>query len=294
MDLKLGVWSFMQYLKIDELISTKTSRNSVLRKTIPRSRAYKHEKFEYPVSPDLKILIDRGDYTQWRVFAGKLFINPRIFAHLTINPDSFSMIDIGANIGAFTILFAPEVKTKEYNVHLFEPNPGIVPTLQENIKRLQAVNPAVKPFVNTFAVGEKESVLTLKIDAEHSGLATLGVTESYHETVDVNVIPLDQYITEQGIARVDFIKIDVESFEPSVFNGARKVLARFKPVLYFEYSVEWFDNFDDAYIEDLIRYFLAQGYRFYRESREGDLVDLPMSVPDLKRYRHLNILGVSK
>lgn len=292
--LKLGVWSVMRTLKIDELILAKTHRGSFFRKLLPRSKAYKHEQFEFPVSPKLKIIIDRGDYTQWRVFTGKLFINPQIFDHLTIHSDTFTMIDIGANIGAFSILFAEKVKVKEFALHLFEPNPGVTSTLQENIKRLKSSNASIKAVVNEFAVGEKEAVLTLKIDDQHTGLATLGESESYNRTIDVRVISLDDYIETHKITRIDFLKIDVESFEPSILSGARKTLTNLKPVLYFEYSSEWFDNFSDEFIVELITYLSSMGYKFYRESLEGKLFELPMSVADLKKYRHLNVLAACK
>lgn len=294
MDLRMSVWGVMQRFKLDEAISMKTGRSSILRKLLPRSRAYHRENFEFQVSDKLKILINRSDYTQWRLFSGGLSVNREIFRYLTVREDQFFMLDIGANIGGFTILMAQEVKTEKFHVHLFEPNPKVFSTLKENISRLRASNPEVHASTAQLALGEKEAVLPLKVDDDHSGLATLGVPESFGSTVDVKVLSLDSYIMDKKIPRVDFIKMDVESFEPAVLAGARNTMREFRPVLYMEYGIDWFTNFTEEQIRDLLTFFHALGYCFYREARSGELIDLPMTIESLQEYNHLNILAVCK
>jgi FkbM family methyltransferase len=292
MNLESEVWAVVKSLKVDEFIASNTSRNSILRKVIPRSRAYAHEKYEFGITPKLKIVLDRSDYTQWRVFSGGLFINSNIFKFLNVNKDNFTMIDVGANIGAYTILMSTHVKSGNFNVHLFEPNPRIHGTLEENITRLELANPSINAYVNHYAVGDKETVLPLKLNETHTGLATLGhASEDVTETIDVKVIPLDQYAKEKNLQQLDFLKIDVECFEPSVFQGARETLANLKPLLYFEYGREWFENFDTAYIDDIASFLYSVGYQFYREGRDGQLHKISLIEKALKQYSHLNILG---
>ena len=45
------------------------------------------------------------------------------------------------------------------------------------------------------------------------------------------VIPLDAYVRENNIPRVDFIKLDVEGAELDILKGAKTTIARFKPIL---------------------------------------------------------------
>jgi FkbM family methyltransferase len=292
MKLETTVWSVMQSLKVDEFIATHTDNNSVLRKVIPRSRAYSHEKYEHRINPKLKIILDRADYTQWRLFSGRLSINPNIFNYLKVNPENFSMIDIGANIGGVSILMVDKVKVKNFTVHLFEPNPNLLPVLEENIKRLGDSNNTVHAVVNPVAVGDKNTTLPLQIRADHTGLATLAHTSnSFENSVDVKVILLDDYVTEHNIERLDFLKIDVESYEPSVLKGALKTIHRFCPVLYMEYSSEWFENFDKEYIESLFADLNNMGYKFYREGKDGSLNPIPLTQAALQEYTHLNILA---
>lgn len=49
---------------------------------------------------------------------------------------------------------------------------------------------------------------------------------------------LDDYVTRNKIDHLNFVKLDVEGFEPAVLDGAKETLARFRPVV----LVEVFDN----------------------------------------------------
>jgi FkbM family methyltransferase len=292
MKLETTVWSVMQSLKVDEFIASHTNNKNILRKFIPRSRAYSHEKYEHRINSKLKIILDRADYTQWRIFSGRLSINPNIFNYLKVDSENFSMIDIGANIGGVSILMADKINVKNFSIHLFEPNPNLLPVLEENIKRLGDSNSAVNAVVNQLAVGDKNTTLPLQIRADHTGLATLAHTSnSFENSVDVKVILLDDYVNEHKIDRLDFLKIDVESYEPGVLKGALKTIHRFRPVLYMEYSSEWFENFDKEYIESLFADINSIGYKFYREGRDGSLNPLPLTQSALQEYTHLNILA---
>jgi FkbM family methyltransferase len=295
MILKSGVWSVMQSLGMDELIATKTSYNSPFRKVMPRSQAYGHEKFEYCLSSQLTMVLDRRDYSQWRIFSGGLRVNTKIFQHVPVNPYRFEMIDIGANVGGYSVLFSREIDVENFNVHLFEPNPLIIPGLEENVRRLELSNLAVNAYLNPFALGDKEARLPLKVNENHSGISTFVKTRrEFTKSIDVDVVTLDSYVRQRSLSHIDFIKLDVESYEPSVLQGARETLATLRPAIYFEYQKDWFDNYTDEDIMELIYFLNAQGYTFYREARDGSLHRFPMTVNSLREFRHLNILAVTK
>jgi FkbM family methyltransferase len=289
------VWSVMQSLKVDELIARKTSHDSFLRKIMPRSRAYRHEHFEYPLAPELKMVLDRGDYSQWRLFSGGLRINPRIFHYFNVNPYSFTMFDIGANIGGYSALFSREIDVENLHIHLFEPNPQIFATLRENIKRLQASNLSINPIINPFGLGAVSTTLPFRVNENHSGVSTFGKTKRpFTKTVDVKIITLDEYAAKSNLKAIDFIKIDVEAYEPGVLKGAERSISCFRPAIYFEYSKEWFENFSDEALTELFYFLKNLQYKFFREGRDGTFHPYILTPASLREYKHLNILGVAK
>jgi hypothetical protein len=56
---------------------------------------------------------------------------------------------------------------------------------------------------------------------------------------EVDVITLDEYAARQGIDRVDLVKIDTESTEPSVLRGMRAILEKSRPHLIIEVLPNW-------------------------------------------------------
>src|SRR5882672_4354195 len=72
----------------------------------------------------------------------------------------------------------------------------------------------------------------------HAGHNTLGGFA--HDDVEraslerVPIEPLDSVIARLGLARVDFVKIDVEGAEARVIAGASTVLASMRPLLLLE------------------------------------------------------------
>ncbi len=54
------------------------------------------------------------------------------------------------------------------------------------------------------------------------------------KVIKVAVQTLDRFLAEQSIARVDFIKMDVEGGELGVLRGAARMLKELRPTILFE------------------------------------------------------------
>ncbi len=73
---------------------------------------------------------------------------------------------------------------------------------------------------------------------------TMGVTDNYYpdshsfkpegESEQRFMVPIDEWVFGKKLNRVNWIKIDAEGSELQVLNGAKKTLARFKPILIIE------------------------------------------------------------
>jgi FkbM family methyltransferase len=98
------------------------------------------------------------------------------------------------------------------------------------------------------AVGASPGQGILRVaDAPYSGLNTLGnrfaydgISEASTETVEI--VTIDDYVRQHGVARLDAIKLDVEGGEAAALAGATEVLERLRPVLVLEMNATALDT----------------------------------------------------
>ena len=142
------------------------------------------------------------------------------------------VIDAGANCGYFTTLFSMMVG-KSGEVHAFEPVPESYALLKANTERR-----TFNVITNKLALGKKKGKASIAYDPCDSEKASLIRTSSIGgQTKEVQVIPLDDYIQEKNIRRLDFIKCDVEGYELQVLKGMKKSLTEFTPQLSIEVTL---------------------------------------------------------
>lgn len=125
-------------------------------------------------------------------------------------------LDVGANIGVYTLLASQLVGESGY-VHSFEPLPEANELLLANIRLNRRSNIAMIPA----AVGEETGETQIYINAQNA-LSSLGNTNRGRilRSQTVPILTLDSYAKSAGIARANFLKIDVEGFEGHVLRGA--------------------------------------------------------------------------
>ncbi len=142
--------------------------------------------------------------------------------------------DVGANIGIYSIM-AGYLVGSEGEVHAFEPDPQDHPWLEFNM----GSNHLPQVTVHKHAVGSELGSVPFYQDTANSRTGSLvpgawSPEKDDTKVIHVDVLPLDHYINE--VSRLDFMKIDVETFEYEVLLGAQKLLEKFKPVILIELS----------------------------------------------------------
>ncbi|MBT9171477.1 MAG: hypothetical protein DDT18_01853 [Actinobacteria bacterium] len=129
-------------------------------------------------------------------------------------------LDIGANVGYFTLLMAS--KARQGQVYSFEPIPICYHLLNCSI----LLNNFTNVVVNNCAVGEidGESIFYISMDSAFSSLRNPSIIGE-SSSISVPVVSIDNYVdSRRNINKVDFIKIDVEGAEMQVINGATSLL----------------------------------------------------------------------
>jgi FkbM family methyltransferase len=140
-------------------------------------------------------------------------------------------IDVGANIGIHTLAAAHRVAAGGGAVVAFEPHPHNFRTLTDNI----ALNNL--RHVAAYQVGLAEAPAVLTCQGPPRGNWSLGSRGGI--SFEVRLIRLDDHIEENPLPRLDLIKMDIEGAEVRFLQGARRTIARFRPLIVFEMCPAW-------------------------------------------------------
>jgi len=219
-------------------------------KFVPQNTDYKSGSLRKVNRNGISYELDISDYQEWLIyFYCKSDSSDYVLRYLE---QSEVIFDIGANIGqtAFNMSASQQAKNLNPVIFAFEPYPKTFHKLETNI----ALNKSKEIKAYNLGLGPEKGILHM---TQHSPANSGGfrMTNDSENSISVPVISLDEFVSEQQISSIDFIKIDVEGFEAQVLNGAKRTLEQFKPILVFEYSVENIEaqggNSDDI-LEQLI------------------------------------------
>jgi FkbM family methyltransferase len=131
------------------------------------------------------------------------------------------VIDIGANIGYFTLLLAKLVGTTG-KVFAFEPEPSNFSLLNENIK----LNKYNNVITEQKGVADSNNVMKFFL-ANDRTMHSLHKSKYHHNEMMIDVVKLDDYFKDLDfITKIKFIKIDAEGSEFNVLKGMKEILKR--------------------------------------------------------------------
>ncbi|MFB2918263.1 FkbM family methyltransferase [Aerosakkonema sp. BLCC-F2] len=161
-------------------------------------------------------------------------------------------LDIGANCGVLTLVAASLITTGK--IYAFEPSEHIRYRLQANIK----LNPHLKDLVKVvpLGVGAAKGQLFYHEDQEFRGNGALQPISG----ILVDVVSLDEWVLLEPIEKIDVIKIDVEGMEYDVLLGAKAVIEKYHPLIYFE-TLPIFFKYTSHNIRTIYEFLANLGYR---------------------------------
>ncbi len=176
------------------------------------------------------------------------------------------MLDIGANIGWYSLLF-DRYAPPSINIYAFEPDPLNFGLLAVNARRNSAHRVTCIPK----ALSDKEETRTLYLyPNKNRGRHSLLPINSGEE-VEVATTTVDNFIQRAQLdpQRIKFVKIDVEGYEYFVLLGAKKLLPHL-PVLHTEYAPEMMakGGVDSQQFVDLVT---GYGFKPFIIDAQGDL-----------------------
>lgn len=169
-----------------------------------------------------------------------------------------TFVDVGANWGYFTLLGAHRVGASGRVVAL-EPDPRLFALLAENVAGNGLAQVAALPV----AAAERDASLTLAGHSEDGGNWGVSsvVAPGDGPSFQVRGRPLDGVLDEQGIERVELLKMDIEGAEDAALRGMTDGLARGR---YRRVLVELHPGLHPrgaALLDDVADAFTRAGYR---------------------------------
>jgi FkbM family methyltransferase len=212
------------------------------------------------LEPRVKMLLDPLDeVSQTILVTGEWEPNTWAGIRKDLSPGA-TFVDVGAHIGYYSLVGGAVVGPGGH-VLAVEPNPETLQKLRANIEASGASQVRVEPV----ACSDTEATLELYAAPRmNTGETSLSKANAAQEGQGVTVYrvparPLDAIIREEGVSRVDVIKIDVEGAEMLVLKGAKETLARYHPIVVLELADHQLQNMGSS-VAEVRRFLAAQGY----------------------------------
>jgi|ERR1700675_2766565 len=135
------------------------------------------------------------------------------------------ILDCGANIGAFS------KRCFQYNPRLVisvEPAPGNLSCLKRNLaSEVQSGRSIIIPT----GLWSHDGDLVLSLDPRNPLRHSVVFDRGAHSEVSIRVRTIDSIVSELGLEKLDFLKMDIEGAELEALEGARETIRKFRPTL---------------------------------------------------------------
>lgn len=203
-----------------------------------------------------------------------------------------TMIDIGANIGYFTMLAASIVGASG-RVVAVEPNPS-------NARMLEASRRANGfSHVSLCQAAAAPATGLLVLNTSYSNGTTTSIDDDLERLLTAETVaclPVDSLFDPQ--AHIDLIKIDVEGAEHTALLGCRRILREHRPIIVSEFAPSMLAGISDISGPDYLRWLIDQGYLLSVISPDGSTqpancdIGAIMQIYREREADHIDILAV--
>lgn len=175
------------------------------------------------------------------------------------------LIDIGANLGAFSIPLAKQIEKTGGQIYGFEPQRIVYYQLCANI----ILNRLDNYFALNQAVGETNKIIEIpEIDySNHINIGAFSINHEFREKQGINRYNKNDYhpVSQVNLnslqfnSAVSFLKLDAEGLELSILKGGLDFFEKnfFPPVLFECWNYDWFKQEK----RELLDFFIFLGYR---------------------------------
>jgi FkbM family methyltransferase len=178
-------------------------------------------------------------------------------------------IDVGCNRGYYSFIWA---NSPESLIYAFEPNPKLYSKLKESESdRFKVFDYAIgtDEGVKTFNIGENDNTSSLKnFDKDFTAYG-------YVDSIQVNVIRLDNFCKQKGIEKVDLLKIDAQGSDLDVLHSMGDLIYNVDKILVEAWINDKVNVYEDEVKESqVMEYLIPKGFKLKNRAVDGNYCDL--------------------
>jgi FkbM family methyltransferase len=177
------------------------------------------------------------------------------------------LVDIGANIGYYTMLAASQVGC-DGKVIAFEPSSDNCALLRMSFQANGFDNVKLYPY----AVADIEGVVGFDI-YDSNGRISQGDASAC--TYQVRAVTLDTCLKDEP--RIDIVKMDIEGAEGRALRGMHQLIQRHHPILFTEFSPHDLEAVSGIAPDVYLNQLRGLGYEIFVIHRTGGLSPTPQS-----------------
>jgi FkbM family methyltransferase len=221
---------------------------------------------EVPMRAGHRMLLDPRSRTEGGPFWNGEFDEDDVaFFRACIQPGD-TVFDVGANVGLISIPIGCHLKALgSGNLICFEPIKANYERLTANIK-LNGLENLARAY--NVAVGDHEGTLEISVETGHgsqTGNAMVSDIVGNDKNFTRNscaLTRLDTFVVKEGVAKVDFMKVDIEGAEMLFITGGADFITAHRPTIYGEFNSGLMVKFGHSFL-DVHAFFKERGYRAF-------------------------------
>ncbi|WP_430410388.1 FkbM family methyltransferase [Kordia sp.] len=233
--------------------------------------------------------VDPGQNKHYWTYINSIDWEPHTFAIFDkfINEDSV-VLDVGSWSGVLTLYAAKTAR----EVHALDPDPVCFSELNRNV----ALNPAVAEKIKTYKTAISAQKETVRLSARETyGASSSSILERKRDTensLELETVSLADFLAQEHIQKVDFIKMDVEGAEFRILPTIGKALEKVNyPTLYISFHYNFLN--ENIYHKNIPFVFLNKvlirlenifGFSLYKNRIRKEIANL---YDDLKAYNYI-------
>jgi FkbM family methyltransferase len=217
-------------------------------------------KLVVPIINGGKLEVIAGEWVQYNLLLNGYYEKPETDMWVKLCKNSRIIVDIGANVGYYSILAAKSTRDRNNIIYAFEPVKHTFSSLKKNIG-LNNLS-TIKPF--NLALSEEEGQLQIHVNAkENWGLSSVHRQMDELGSIELsNAVNFDSFYNKMDSHSIDLIKIDVEGHELHILKGMEKSIDKYKPIVLVEVNDTVLKHTSTTK-EDIYDYFWRRDYSSY-------------------------------